>query len=1166
MALAFVIEYHVGVTLHAISHIDSKSLIATVTGKPEQLTTAAILGTAVFIPYDGKTIRNTNKTREKAEDDVDIEIKILKDETCAILSPAPLIQEDAPAPHAGGKGGKTGTKAEEKGGRNDDRGNKPKDRLSYVRESKSGKHGRSTTPVRGHDSEREGEEVETIEEAMLGFDLRIFHPVRGEIKNDENVESLLKIEEKPMKDEQGMEKDGQLMIHADEEAEEERLPRLGEDDEDEDRRLDGSGRFSRGRASPRSPRKGPSISITGRGSHHRHSRYDDDNESVVESIVSTGEGGRGSFLRLDRNYYDSHGRRKGRGGDDMMVREEDDEDRFSELSAGPVVGGGDRIGGGRHGAMEARSSLYSHALNAKLKPSGPISSRAATGQQGELLPSSAGIEDSRLASKTVISLKGNDYYMRDITRGTKSRLNRYGVSDAIIDSSYSALQQQKGSHKGDYNMKKRIPFGSASKHAPIDLEEEIFDELCCHEINLQFVGYRPKISATASESAGSFAASFLTPRSIYFSYQFYTCAPTRTEPLKVIYPHGNDPNPGEVHVLVRDDPEVSRNEEAPLALRYIIDCSQSSPHEAVEFASYLAHKSLYVDVWDADGLLYLGTIGIPLRMIMRQGSAQIKQAIECDLINGEIAASSEGGVTLLTVAENGPVLGEIVGSISVILSNYGKEGKGPNRPPRKGDYSSASASSVRVPIEGLNWRAHGIDDYQHQRNNENQRNSQQKQASSRPKNAVRAKPLTETAPDLSKALTDLQSFSSPSQNRNLLSSGGSGKGTSTLNYDEISIIYRRFEGISKSSVQYAGPLMILMDLPSYPIAIKKLIRAYKSYADQSFFKEEILRFANSSEELRADDLEEMMKVIFEKTGVKSRPEERLLLAQKITAECLIPSSSHNRDDRGGFVKAKEVIAFIVSESDRYDWLIISKRLANCSSKAELDGIDVEVMLSDYDSNGKHAISMKQFRDFLTKLSLYGKLLPNDIVVACRHFSRLYRSKRNNRSFGGGGEGKEREEETERDRYETAVEKEEEISLKEVMAVLGKEYIGNIQQRIQHSLLSFFEKSEGNDEKEETKSKNRLKYIIRLFTNGNTTISEDGFYSYDQVEAVFRSLELFYDCITHSQFEEICKKLDKRKLKKLSIPQVLNYFGISFKASDLPSSGSSSTAGKLTLFV
>lgn len=1067
MALVFAIEYQLGVSIPDIAQHDSKSLIASVTKKDSQeFISTSLLGTAVFIPYDGKTIRSTNKYGEKGPDDVDIEIKVLKDETCEILSPSPLVQENLSGININSAANLlTSSVTDLK--HDSSAQDKSKNRLSYVRESKSG--------LTIKDKEKNNR-ADMNNEAMLGFDLRITHPIRGDIKNEENVESLTKIEER-------IESSGG--VKSEDEAEEDKRPVRESYDSDKDKTV-----------------RGPRITSSG------HKRYDDDTASVVESIVSTDERGR-SYLNVDRILYDSI---QNKVKSDHQAAPRDDVSEFSDLSSVR-----DRF----LSQPREKSHLYSQALNAKVY-NDPESGRL----KDELVPSrTTGMEDSKVASKTLISVKGNEHYFRELTRGTKSRLNRYGVQDSVIDTAY-AVQQQKMGNSPHFTMKNRLPFGN--KYPAMDLELEIYDNLCVHEINIQFAGFRPRM---VGNEEGINGIPMSTPRALYFSFQFYTCAPTRTEAHRVL-----QAKPGEVHVLVRDDPPEVRDE-PPLTMRYIIDCSQSSPYEAIEFIDYLANKSLYVDVWDADALLYLGTIGIPMRMLMRQTNPMVKNAIECDIINGELSASNEGGVTVLVVTENGPVVGETVGSVSVILTNYGREGKGPNKPVKGSNFTSKPI----VPIEGLNWRAHGIDD----------RGSQvQSKRAPRPKNSVRAKPLTETAPDLSKALTDLRQYASASSPRSLASNRNF-KGNQTLNYDEILIIYRRFEGNQKGTVQYAGPLMILMDIPSYPIILKKFIKAYKSYNDVTFFREELLRFSNANEELKVYDVEEMIKVVFEKTGIKSKPEERILLAQKIVDQGSITQNlSSNKNNQSGYIKVKHILEFASNETDRADWLMVNKRLQLCVQKAELSGIDVEQMLSDFDDKGLHHISIRKFRDFLNKLSLYGKLTTSDISLCCRYFSKNLRKGgniSNNARFDDGEEKKNSEDEGNNRRNINQNNNNslvgDEISLHEVMAVLGKVYVGNIQFRLQKYL---------QDEKIE------LKYILRYLNNGNTTSSSDGFYTYDQIESLFRSLQIFANVLNHQQFEMICMKLDIKKLQKISLVSLLNYLGIQFKASDLPSTSPRAT--------
>lgn len=60
---------------------------------------------------------------------------------------------------------------------------------------------------------------------------------------------------------------------------------------------------------------------------------------------------------------------------------------------------------------------------------------------------------------------------------------------------------------------------------PIDLDLEATDPLAKHEITLQFAAFR----TLSGDGGGGGGAVVPSPTSLYFTYQFYTCLPTRTE-------------------------------------------------------------------------------------------------------------------------------------------------------------------------------------------------------------------------------------------------------------------------------------------------------------------------------------------------------------------------------------------------------------------------------------------------------------------------------------------------------------------------------------------------------------------------------------------------------------------------------------------------------------
>lgn len=79
--------------------------------------------------------------------------------------------------------------------------------------------------------------------------------------------------------------------------------------------------------------------------------------------------------------------------------------------------------------------------------------------------------------------------------------------------------------------------GGASGHrVSVDLDLEVTDPLATHEVTLQFAAFRSLSGAVGgpvgvpADGRGDMGgASGTTPTSLYFTYQFYTCLPTRTE-------------------------------------------------------------------------------------------------------------------------------------------------------------------------------------------------------------------------------------------------------------------------------------------------------------------------------------------------------------------------------------------------------------------------------------------------------------------------------------------------------------------------------------------------------------------------------------------------------------------------------------------------------------
>lgn len=502
---------------------------------------------------------------------------------------------------------------------------------------------------------------------------------------------------------------------------------------------------------------------------------EDSESEEVKSKSSVSEESDRSSLRLDAEYYASQRRQV------YYSDSETDDDKFIRVP-------------------KDKNSLLARSLKSKLISKNKV--------VDELLDYTPQKIKMRVAPKTAIGASGNHIYYRELTRGAKTRLNRHGFDGVITDSNV-------------YDLIGTSPVKLMTNTA-LDLIAEANDNLYVNEINLQFAGFRS--GAKVSDASGPAIINDHNPRRMYFTFQFYTCASTRTEVLRLL-----PTDHGRLNVLLRD--ESYARDEIPLVLRYVIDCSNISPTEIYEFVDYLAYSTLFIDVWDADSLMIIGTFGIPLRNLLRQGKKFVKHSLECDVINSELNAPSDGGVTSMTVTEGGPIVGTIVGAVHVIISNHGAEGFG--------KYSLAKRNKHNVEnneyTQGLNWRAFGV-------NHPKLYSLPDKRSPrtvSRPSNTTRAKPLSESSPELARALTDVRESGSGATHQRSMRSMTSirgDEGVSTLTYDEVAILFKKFQGITKGTVQYSGPLMDLLDMPSWNVAVRKLVQCFNTYGSHEKFQ------------------------------------------------------------------------------------------------------------------------------------------------------------------------------------------------------------------------------------------------------------------------------------------------------------------------------------------
>eukprot|EP01038_Epipyxis_sp_PR26KG_P004534 gene4534-6404_t len=1025
MTLVFIVEYEVGVPLPSTKHFDSHNVMDSTSEQTKHIIHGLTFGAAIYLPCDGKKIilKNTQHAddSEGNEDGVDIELKILRDEICVVLSPKPLLKEFS----------------------NQSADDKPMtsalvtNSVTSVRNSKA-----SVNFASSIQTNKQSEKALDLEPMTIGFDLIINHPTKGKLTHGEDVE--------------------EYTIN---EPQSPRVPMPDFDDVQDDAKSIGSpGKRMSKKTFDRTASSFASSAV--RDSYARESDRDD--RSLYAQSIDSEK----SSVRLDPGYYSLHGKAQPKKPFDVESEvSQEDSQSLDNLFVVP----------------KNKSSLLAQSMMSKLVGKTDLYSKPTTqaGLDGELLMAPHSM-NKQIAPKSNATIGGISSHVRDISRAARSRLNRHGFDGAIMDSDVTQAVGKLRNVKGMNTL--------------MDIEKEARDPLSTHEISIQFAGFRN--IRNCSTFPPNEKSNNTGPRSIYCSFQFYNCMPTRTEVMRVL-----PASPGEMCVLCRE--EAYAHDETPLALRFIIDCFSASPSEPYLFSEYVSKTILYVDVWDAEGLMLLGTCGIPLRKLLRQGQPFVKYAMECDLINPEVSSYSQSGISSTVVANDGPVAGTVVGAINIILSNSGKES---NRslPAAFTSHQQQNLPETRKnSMEELNWRAFGVE-----RNINIIPSKDTQQISRRPKNSVRAKPLSESSPELSKALTDVRYSAGSRPNTasamKSLTADRGGEGFSTLTYDEVAVLFRRFQGNMKGTIQYTGSLMALLDMPSWNVTVRKLILAYKKYGDFDNFSKEMLRYSDSDSKLTAKDFEEFLHAIFDKLSIRYRPEELSILSQKFSED----------SKSGGMITPNQVAEFCNDESERQEWKVVTTRFRRAVQTAYLEDCDVEQLLCSFDKDGTHHISIIRFKEFLKELSQYGKLSPKDINMCCKHFNSGDRP-------------------SDPKKLDVDV-----ISLREVMAFVGITYVGNLEARLKSMI------TQGHNDS--NRSISEIVYCFKKQREPKTSsISSDNIdsFNYDEIVGAMGELRAF-ESITHQQLLGILKKVDKNNTGRVNLFNLLVHIGLSVKKTEI----------------
>lgn len=247
------------------------------------------------------------------------------------------------------------------------------------------------------------------------------------------------------------------------------------------------------------------------------------------------------------------------------------------------------------------------------------------------------------------------------------------------------------------------------------------------------------------------------------------------------------------------------------------------------------------------------------------------------------------------------------------------------------------------------------------------------------------------------------------------------------------------------------------------------------------------------------------------------------------------------------IEARDVLEYCKVEMDRQVWMQASKNVRSTVQKAYILGLDVEQELVEKDRDGDHFITSQDFSLFLKDMSKHKKLSQPDIDAAVGHFSRNH----------GPGSGSSIPGMC--------------VSLKEVVAYVGKQYVGNVVARIRQC-ITVHESSavvsgsgKGTDSGADPRPPSEILHILKGHNMDTNTKRRPDQMTLEGVEFALGSMGVFTD-LSHEQVRRTVRTMDAEKIGLVTYARFFQYFEIP-PPHDMPvtapsSSSSSKSRGAL----
>jgi len=431
-------------------------------------------------------------------------------------------------------------------------------------------------------------------------------------------------------------------------------------------------------------------------------------------------------------------------------------------------------------------------------------------KNGEIVaPSNVATEPARPIVRSSVGGSAIEPRVRPLTRATSTKLSQAGFRESRPSTS-SVSVFANGQNRLRFNRRRWRSLQSPLASLPPAIKRSVLDgvrsPLQKHSITLTFAAWRAAKGHTD------------LPCAIFLRFGLFNSRPRQSPPLELVYARnrryrrGNDAKRGsededssdeELSIVPRDaarrsharkrgsedhmwmlvpqdddDEEVDegrgsktgreprhrrRSSKSPrnaCVMHFDVDAGLGGVSASRDFNTYLATKTMYVEVWDAESLLPIGCAAVPLRGLLRGAKDRTSTALEADVVASRTNVDGGGvGEGPLDVVQ-GMVVGDgcsnscnVVGRLQILGTNVGGKSvaatdraewaaEGPR--PKQPRAATATALLMDRPSQMRPWGRVADD--------ADSDTFERTRASSRPGIRVRAKCLSSSVPQIQKSL------------------------------------------------------------------------------------------------------------------------------------------------------------------------------------------------------------------------------------------------------------------------------------------------------------------------------------------------------------------------------------------------------------------------------